>query len=244
MVMMKTRDATLLGLTCLLFAAVACAFLLGAEYGVGMAILLTLAIGMGWMGVASHRIAEVAAEAHHAIVHEMPRALVHIPARSSSRATIRKYQRRQQMIDEYLHEAARQIRGSTCECCNSTHHLLKRYPYDPHFHTVDCAVPRAFAEFGTVDLCPWSNLFKAVEPIFLQRLTLSQQLGLCYFVDRTEQQWGVDHPDFYASIGTEYLYLRAQSCDHGELDRLGRRIFKEVEQIRSKEDAQSMDACK
>jgi hypothetical protein len=198
-----------------------------------MAMLLALAVGVGWMEVAHRRVAEIATETHHAIVHQMPRTLVHIP-RSPSKAAAKRRQRRQEMIDDYLHEAARQISGDTCESCGSVHSLLRRYPYDPHFHTAECPVPKAFATFGTVDLCPWSNLFKVVEPVLLQRLTLSQQIGLCHFVDRTEQEWGVNHPDFYISIGAEYLHLRTQSCDEGELDRLGRRIVEEVSRIRSK----------
>lgn len=231
--MIQSRDATLLGLSCLLLSVVAGAFLLGAEYGVGLAMLLSVAIGIGWMEVAHRRIAEVAQEAHHTIVHQFPRALVHIPMRSPSKATLKKYRRRQEMIDEYLHEAARQIRGSTCECCGATHELLRKYPYDPHFHTPECNVPKAFAEYGTVNLCPWSSLFKTVEPVLLQRLTIRQQVGLCHFVDRTIQEWGSDHPDFYTSIGAEYLHLRVQSCDRAELDRLGRRVVDEVFRLRS-----------
>jgi hypothetical protein len=214
----------------IVLGSIAC--LAGFEYGVGLMLTLALvfaAIFWLFQGAGFMRAVE---DVHHQIVVNHPKALRLVPT-TAVKALARKERAYQRQVDNYLTALAKGVVGDRCQCCGAEHSMLRRYPFDPHFHSRDCKVAIGFQQFGNIDLCPWGKLFDLPQPILLSRLTDESKKGIQYFAYQQASLYGFASPGYFRSVGIEYLRLFAADAPTEHLERLGQKVASEcgIEQL-------------
>jgi hypothetical protein len=208
----------------IVLGSIAC--LAGFEYGVGLILVLAIVLaGIFWAFHGMGLLRAVEDVHHHVVVHQ-PRALRLVPT-TVAKAMARKERSWQSTVDNYLTALAKGVVGDRCQCCGEEHSMLRRYPFDPHFHARDCKVALGFQQFGNVDLCPWGKLFELPQPVLLGRLSEDSQKGIQYFAYQQAALFGFASPGYFKSVGTEYLRLYATDAPVEHLELLGRKVAAE-----------------
>jgi hypothetical protein len=213
-----------LSVSMVLIGAAACIW--GADYGVGLMLLLAIVVPTILFMVHGKWIDRLIDDAHHKIVVDHPRVLKLVPLRVAN-LQARQERAYQKQVDNYLTALAQLIQGDRCTACGSQNRMMRIYPHDPHFHDRDCAVVKGFQQFGNVELCPYGKLFELPQPVLLGRLDDDRKRGLQYFAYQEAVSRGYGTKDYFCAVGTEYLRSMASQQDEGFLERLGRKVAEE-----------------
>ena len=214
----------------LLIVAGASAFLLGSQYGTGLAILSALVLGGGFWIFATHKVDRMVEDLHTRVVVHHPRVLTMVPLKVAKLAA-RQQRSHQSEVNNYLTGLAQWVRPNEgkCLCCGVKQPMLSRYPYDSHLHARGCEVAAGWAEFGNPELCPWGILFSLPQSVLVSQLDPNSAKGLYHFAVKQAETWGYGGPEYFRAVGLEFLRHQAASTSDDMLERLGRKVIQEFE---------------
>lgn len=206
----------------------ASAFLLGAEYGAGLAILASITLGGFFWVSTTHRVDRMVEDLHTHVVSHHPKVLTMVPLKMAKLAE-RQHRSRQSEINTYLTGLAQLVKRGEgkCLCCGVEQPQLNRYPFDARLHNRDCEVAKGWADFGDPELCPWGVLFSLPQPVLVSQLTPERAKGLYYFAVKQAETHGYEGPEYFREVGTEYLKHQLVLASGDMRERLGRKIIQE-----------------
>lgn len=215
-------------LTTLLCVVGASAFLLGAEYGAGLAILSSITLGGFFWVSTTHKVNRMVEDLHTHVVSHHPKVLTMVPLRMAMLAE-RQHRSHQSQVNNYLTSLAQLVKRGEgkCLCCGVEQPQLNRYPFDSRLHDRDCEVASGWAEYGDPELCPWGILFSLPQPVLVSQLTPERAKGLYHFAVRQAETFGYGGAEYYRAVGLEYLGHQANSTSGDMLEQFGRKVVEE-----------------
>lgn len=216
----------------------AIAFLFGAPYGMGLAILSVVFFSAGWWITGTLKVERAIERFHTHVVSTSPRLLTMVPLQVAKLAA-RQQRSHQSQVNNYLTRLAKYVNTHEgyCECCGTSQPLIGRFPFDPHFHSRDCEVAIGWRDYGNPEVCPWGILFELPGPVLVSQLSEQSVRGLYRFAINQAETYGYGNSAYFKALGAEYLRHEVISQPDDFLERVGRKVAQEyrLEEIVEKE---------
>jgi hypothetical protein len=214
-----------------LFATVAAiAFLMGADYGVGLGLLIALLCGVVFGGWHSWRLHQEW-ERYQRRLQRRQLPII----RRLNRPTDQEYwgavqQAREVVIHWAVDRAEECVQAGHCRDCEASHNLLQDYPWDPSLHRAGCSAQQVMAQFSEITLAPMIELLQCEDIVFLDRLQGQARTYLiqCIQYALAELPEGEDPASVLQYIAQEYRrFAEQQESPYGTIE-LGRKLVQEV----------------
>ena len=210
----------------------AIAFLMGADYGVGLGFLIALLCGTAFGGYNTWAIQQQWDRYHRRLQRRQLPILRRLTS-PSDREYWESIQRAREVVIQWaLARAEDCVQAGHCRDCGASHNLLKEYPWDPMLHRSGCSAQQVKAQFDEIRLAPMVELLQCEEEqIFLDRLQGSARDYLIQCVRYALAECGeqADRSMILLYIAQEYqCFAWQQESRYGAIE-LGRKLIQEVD---------------
>jgi hypothetical protein len=210
----------------------AIAFLMGADYGVGLGVLVALLVGVMFGGWYTWHIKQQWEKYDRRLKRrQMP--LFQRMMSPTDAEYHRAYQEAQEVVISWaLDQADRCVVDGCCQDCGVSHELLRDYPWDSMLHRVGCRAQQVKAQFDEIQLAPIAEVLQCEDLILIDRLEGEIRDNLIRCIERAlMESGGHDWNTVLRGIAQEYQgFVWQQENDYGLIE-LGQKLVWEVEQL-------------
>jgi hypothetical protein len=217
----------------LLAIVAAIAFLLGADYGVGLGIIVALMVGVMFGGCYTWRVKQQWEKYDRRMQRRQLPLLRRMMSPTDSEYH-RAYQEAQEVVISWaLDQADHCVVDGHCQDCGASHELLRDYPWDPMLHQVGCRAQEVKSQFDEIQLAPMVELLQCRDLILIDRLEGEVRQNLIRCIERALIEAGgqSDWNTVLRGIAQEYQgFVWQQENDYGLIE-LGQKLVSEVEQL-------------
>jgi hypothetical protein len=210
----------------------AIAFLMGADYGVGLGFLIALLCGTAFGGYNTWAIQQQW-DCYQRRLERRQLPILRRLISPSDREYWESIQRARDVVIQWaLARAEDCVQAGHCRDCGASHNLLKEYPWDPMLHRSGCSAQQVKAQFDEVRLAPMVELLQCEdEQIFLDRLQGSARDYLVQCVRYALAECGDqdDRSVILLYVAQEYQRFVWQQENQYASFELGRKLIQEVD---------------